>query len=86
MSLFNEYGNIQDEQTKNVRDLIDDTCKKELNRLIKEGASIIDIKAIAREFTVAVDLACSDVIIYQQHKMGAKNLRHRLKPNTTPDA
>ena len=43
MSVFNEYGNLQDEQTKNVRELIDEICKKELIRLQKEGASIIEL-------------------------------------------
>jgi len=52
MSVFNEYGNLQDEQTKNVRELVD--------------------------FIVAVDLAGSDVIIYQQHKMGAREFRNKL--------
>jgi hypothetical protein len=78
MSVFNEYGNLQDEQTKNVRELIDDICKKELIRLQKEGASIIELKAVVRDFIVAVDLAGSDVIIYQQHKMNAREFRNKL--------
>lgn len=68
MIVFNEYGNIQDEQTKNVCELIDEICKKELTRLVTEGASIIEIKAVVRDFIVAVDMACSDVIIDQQHR------------------
>ena len=68
MSVFNEYGNIQDEQTNNARELIDDICKKELTRLAKEGASVIELKAVVRDFIVAVDLAGSDVIIDQQLK------------------
>ena len=68
MIVFNEYGNIQDEQTKNVRELIDEICKKELTRLVTEGASIIEIKAVVRDFIVAVDMACSEVIIDQQHR------------------
>jgi hypothetical protein len=75
MSVFNEYGNIQDEQTKNARELIDDICKKELIRLQKEGASIIELKAVVRDFIVAVDLAGSDVIIDQQLKMNAREFR-----------
>jgi hypothetical protein len=78
MSVFNEYGNLQDEQTKNVRELIDDICKKELMRLLKEGASVIELKAVVRDFLVAVDLAGSDVIIYQQHKMNAREFRDKL--------
>ena len=68
MSVFNEFGNIQDEQTKNARELIDDICKKELTRLAKEGASVTELKAVVRDFIVAVDLAGSDVIIDQQHR------------------
>ncbi len=68
MIVFNECGNIQDEQTKNVRELIDEICKKELTRLVTEGASIIEIKAVVRDFIVAVDMACSEVIIDQQHR------------------
>jgi hypothetical protein len=68
MIVFNEYGNIQDEQTKNVRELIDEICKKELTRLVTEGASIIEIKAVVRDFIVAVDMACTEVIIDQQHR------------------
>jgi hypothetical protein len=75
MSVFNEYGNIQDEQTKNARELIDDICKKELIRLQKEGASIIELKAVVRDFIVAVDIAGSDVIIDQQLKMNAREFR-----------
>jgi hypothetical protein len=78
MSVFNEYGNLQDEQTKNVRELIDDICKKELIRLQKEGASIIELKAVVRDFIVAVELAGSDVIVYQQHKMNARAFRDKL--------
>jgi len=68
MIVFNECGNIQDEQTKNVRELIDEICKKELTRLVTEGASIIEIKAVVRDFIVAVDMACTEVIIDQQHR------------------
>jgi hypothetical protein len=68
MIVFNEYGNIQDEQTKNVRELIDEICKRELTRLVTEGASIIEIKAVVRDFIVAVDMACTEVIIDQQHR------------------
>ena len=75
MSVFNEYGNLQDEQTKNARELIDDICKKELIRLQKEGASVTELKAVVRDFIVAVDIAGSDVIIDQQLKMNAREFR-----------
>jgi hypothetical protein len=68
MIVFNEYGNIQVEQTKKVSELIEKTCKKELTRLVTEGASIIEIRAVFREFIVAVDIACSEVIIKEQHR------------------
>ena len=93
MSVFNEYGNIQDEQTKNARELIDDICKKELTRLAKEGASVTELKAVVRDFLVAVDLAGSDVIIEEQQRWKrmanskAWYFEHKdseILPSTTP--
>ena len=72
MSPFNEYGNLQDPETKFTCDNIHSICHKEFKRLIESGISIQDLKAVSRDFMVSVDMACSDVVITEQSSIRNK--------------
>jgi hypothetical protein len=66
MSPFNDYGNIQDQITKDVREAIYKLCAEELNRLLSAGASIQVLKAVTRDYIGTIDIACSEIIITEQ--------------------
>lgn len=66
MSPFNEYGNIQDPITKGAREAIYDTCQLELKRLLGSGASIVELKAVARDLADTVNVACAEIILEEQ--------------------
>ena len=66
MSIFNQFGNIEDPKLKRFRNGIESLVTKQLDRLVAEGASVVELRAVIQAITDSVDNSGAAVIIKKQ--------------------
>ena len=66
IKIFNEFGNIEDPKLKRFRNGIESLVTKQLDRLVAEGASVVELRAVIQAITDSIDNSGASVIIKKQ--------------------
>lgn len=68
--LFNRFGNLEKEDDHvNFRASLESSLEREFQRLVDEGASVLELRAITQMLCDSVSLCAAEAIIKKQARM-----------------